>query len=55
MIIDPFGCYPLRLFWQGANTVNQDLKSNPEGPLDSHLEDLSKKKYKNVAGELHEL
>jgi len=37
-----------------SDTDIKGLKSNPEGPLDSHLEELSKKKYKNVAGVLHE-
>lgn len=46
----------------GVNTSsgNQDeskadlerLSSNPPGPLDAHVEELSKKKYKNVAGKL---
>jgi len=30
----------------------QNLSSNPAGPLDAHVEELSKKKYKNVAGKL---
>jgi len=33
----------------------EGLTSNPAGPLDSHLEEISKKKYKNVAGDLHEM
>jgi len=30
----------------------EGLTSNPKGPLDDHVEELAKKKYKNVAGEL---
>lgn len=33
----------------------KELASNPEGQLDSHLEELSKKKYKNVSGEMQEI
>jgi hypothetical protein len=33
----------------------KDLTSNPKGPLDDHIEELAKKKYKNVAGELTEI
>jgi hypothetical protein len=32
--------------------LEQELTSNPKGPLDDHVEELAKKKYKNVAGEL---
>jgi hypothetical protein len=35
-----------------ADAIELGLTSNPEGPLDSHVEELAKKKYKNVAGEL---
>ena len=35
-----------------TDALEQELTSNPKGPLDDHVEELAKKKYKNVAGEL---